>query len=255
MTPAVPDSQLLALATVGRMVTTVAHEIRNLLGGIELYASLLAEQHADQPDCAAVGARLLAGIAQLRAAAGNLLTVPRAGSGELGLVDVVQVVAATVDAVRLTVAGTGVDLRYRDIAGKAVVVGDADRLHQALLNLVINAVQAMPEGGRLSIAVRPVNDHVEIAVADTGIGMDRTTLEHAMEAFFTTRPNGTGLGLAVVRDVVDSHHGRVLIKSRPGRGTTVRVRLPIAASDPATTANDFTPADAAGTLAGSGDLR
>jgi signal transduction histidine kinase len=254
MRDAVSDPQLLALATVGRMVTTVAHEIRNLLGGVELYASLLAEQQSDRPDCAALSARLLSGIARLRAVAGNLLTVPRPGSGEHLPVDVAHVVAATVDAVRLTLAGTGVDLRYRDTAGKAVVLGDADRLHQALLNLVINAVQAMPDGGRLTIVVRAAGNQVEVVVADTGIGMDRSTLQRATEAFFTTRPTGTGLGLAVVRDVVESHHGRAVFTSRPGRGTTVRVRLPIAC-DASVSADDFAPGDAPGALTGSGDLR
>lgn len=242
MTPTDSDAKLIALATVGRMVTTVSHEIRNLVGGIELYASLLAEQHSDRPDFAAMTARLLSGIAQLRAVAANLLTVPRRSGPERLLVDVAQIVAATVDSVRLTVAGTAVELRSRDTVGKALVLGDADRLHQALVNIVINAVQAMPEGGRLTITTRLADDDVEIAVRDTGSGMDRATLRHAMEAFFTTRPNGTGLGLAVVRDVVEAHDGRVVISSRPGRGTTVRLRLPLAAARTSNSPDDFASA-------------
>jgi signal transduction histidine kinase len=122
----------------------------------------------------------------------------------------------------------------RSNAPKAAVLGDAERLRQALLNLVLNAVQAMPDGGVLTVDTRRLGDVVQVAVRDTGAGMDRVTLRRAFEPFFSTRPRGTGLGLAVVREVAEGHGARIRVTSRPGRGTTVRLTFPLAASDGAT---------------------
>ena len=108
------------------------------------------------------------------------------------------------------------------------MLGDPGRLRQALLNLLLNALQAMPDGGVLSVRARTVGGHAELTVADTGVGMDRMTRTRAFEPFFTTRPTGTGLGLAVVREIAEAHGARVSMASRPGRGTIVRLRLPLA---------------------------
>jgi len=218
----------LALATLGAMTSKVAHEIRNVLGGIELSTLLLAEQCADSPELAPVTSRLVTGVKQLHAVAENLLSVSRRPVIELLPVDVVRLVQETADFVGLSARATGVRLRTRIAVDKAWVQGNAERLRQALLNLVLNAVQAMPEGGLLTLGIRRIDRAVEITVRDTGVGMDSATLERVTEAFFTTRPNGTGLGLAIVREIVEAHHATFTIASRPGRGTRVRLTIPLA---------------------------
>jgi signal transduction histidine kinase len=225
------ETRTLALATLGAMTSRVAHEVKNVLGGIELYASMLAEQCAREDDLAPLASRLLAGVKQLHVVAGNLLSVSRRPTIEPVAVDAARVVVETVDSVTLAVRGSGIRLRHVIGTEKAWVQGDAERLRQALLNLVLNAMQAMPNGGTLTIRTRLRADHVEITVRDTGIGMDTATLRRATEPFFTTRANGTGLGLAIVREVTEAHGALLHLRSRPRRGTTARMVIPLAPGD------------------------
>jgi signal transduction histidine kinase len=224
------ESRTLALAALGEVTCRVAHEMRNLLGGIELYTSLLADECAGSPEQATLAGRLLLGVKQLHAVAANVLAVthrPTAGP-DLVEIDAVRLLAETADAASLPLRASGVRVSVRAPRGKLWVIGEPERLRQALLNLVLNAVQAMPDGGALSLSVRPANGRAELAVRDTGCGMDRATRARAFEPFFTTRPKGTGLGLAIVREIVEAHAGHVTVASRPGHGTVVRLSLPLA---------------------------
>ncbi len=220
-----------ALAALGAMTSKIAHEIRNVLGGIELSAFILAEQCASSPELAPVAGRLASGVKQLHAVAENLLSVSRRPTIEPLPLDVVRLVDETAQFVSVTARATGVRLRSRTRVAKAWVLGDAERLRQALLNLVLNAMQAMGDGGVLTLGTHVAAGHVVITVRDTGRGMDAATLARATEPFFTTRPNGTGLGLAVVREVADAHHARLTMRSLPGHGTRACLRIPLATDD------------------------
>ena len=225
---AVGDTRTLALATLGAMTSKVAHEVKNLLGGIELYAAMLAEQCEKEQALAPLSSRLLGGVKQLHALAANLLSVSPRPAMETAPVDVTRLLTETAASVDLAMRGSEIRLHLAAGREKVCVLGDAERLRQAVLNLVLNAMQAMPEGGDLTIAARRQAEAVELIVKDTGVGMERATLARALEPFFTTRPNGTGLGLAIVREVAEAHGARLTIQSRPGRGTTVRLTLTLA---------------------------
>jgi two-component system sensor histidine kinase HydH len=220
-----------ALAALGEMVATVAHEWRNLLGSVELYAGLLAERAAGVPELDTLCGRVVAGLTRLRAAAANLLAVPRRAAHDPAPVDLRHLALDTLDAVRRSLAGTGVRLRTRLTPHKVWVAGDADRLRQALLNLLLNALEALGERGTLAVHLRVRDGAAVVAVRDTGAGMDPATLARATEPFFSTRPHGTGLGLAVVREVAEAHGARLRIRSRPGRGTAVHLSFPLAGAD------------------------
>jgi two-component system, NtrC family, sensor histidine kinase HydH len=222
-----------ALAALGAMTSKIAHEIRNVLNGIELSTLLLAEQCAGSPELAPVTGRLATGVKQLHAVAENLLSVSRRPTIEPLPLDVVRLVHETAQFARLSARATGVTLRTRMRVAKAWVLGDAERLRQALLNLVLNAMQAMGDGGVLTLGAHVVAGSVVVTVRDTGRGMDADTLARATEAFFTTRPNGTGLGLAVVHEVAEAHGARFTMTSRPGRGTRACLTIPLAGDDDA----------------------
>ena len=231
------DTHARALQSLGAMTATVAHEMRNLLGGVELYATLVAEQCAKDADLQPMTGRLLEGVTRLRAVAANLLSVSRRPepSIEHTTVDLVMLLGTLAENTALALPGTGVELTTDVKLAKAPVAGDGEQIRQALLNLVLNAVQAMPKGGVLTLALtagggarrtsnRPPTVQggraVRISVKDTGTGMSRATLRRAFEPFFTTRPRGTGIGLAVVREVAERHGAKLTVTSRPGRGTT-----------------------------------
>ena len=109
--------------------------------------------------------------------------------------------------------------------GVPKIAADPDLLHRALSNLVLNAVDAMPEGGRLALTTRARGNEIEIAVSDTGTGMSREEAERLFTPYYTTKQHGTGLGLAIVQSVVSDHGGDVGVESSP-QGTTFRIRLP-----------------------------
>jgi signal transduction histidine kinase len=229
------DTHARALQSLGAMTATVAHEMRNLLGGVELYATLVAEQCAKDADLQPMTGRLLEGVTRLRAVAANLLSVSRRPEPaiEHTTVDLVMLLGTLAENTALALPGTGVELTTDVKLAKAPVAGDGEQIRQALLNLVLNAVQAMPKGGVLTLALtagggarrtsnrpRTVGRAVRISVKDTGTGMSRATLRQAFEPFFTTRPRGTGIGLAVVREVAERHGAKLTVTSRPGCGTT-----------------------------------
>jgi signal transduction histidine kinase len=96
-----------------------------------------------------------------------------------------------------------------------------------LLNLIINAKQAMPDGGQLLVRTAPQGDTVVIYLIDTGCGMDERTASRMFEAFFSTKPGGSGLGLPTTQKIIDAHHGRISVQSEVGRGTQFTVELPV----------------------------
>ena len=110
--------------------------------------------------------------------------------------------------------------------GDALVEGDPRRLEEALVNLVANGIEATPPGGEVVVEVRPDSDRIEILVRDTGCGISPETLSRLGTPFFTTREEGTGLGVALARSTIALHGGSLSYESEPGKGTTVRARLP-----------------------------
>jgi signal transduction histidine kinase len=114
----------------------------------------------------------------------------------------------------------------RDSAGECVLLGDAEKLKQVVLNLVMNSLEAMKEGGVLRVRTFYDGDRVRLVVEDTGTGIDPSALAQVFDPFFTTKEAGTGLGLSIVRKIVDQHGGEVRIESERGVGTRATVTLP-----------------------------
>lgn len=221
------------LASLGTLAGGVAHEFHNVIGGIRGCAQeLLADEpHAERRETLAVIVRAAergAGIVQ------QLLRFARRRVEQQGDVDPAAVLA---DALRLCEpAARGQQVRVeRTFEPGLWVRGDADALHQVAVNLLLNALQAMPTGGTLNLGVTadPATDEVELRVADTGHGIDAADLPHLFEPFFTTKTSakdqsrrGSGLGLSVSYGIVTAHGGRIEVDSQPGVGSTFRIRLP-----------------------------
>src|SRR5262249_20372629 len=122
----------------------------------------------------------------------------------------------------------GIALDVRTALGQVPsVVGDAAELREALTNLILNALDAMPNGGTLTLTTAPVEDRVEVVVADTGVGMPAEVREKVFDPFFTTKgPQGTGLGLSMTYGIVSRHGGSIAVESEPGQGSTFRLSFP-----------------------------
>jgi two-component system cell cycle sensor histidine kinase/response regulator CckA len=217
------------MGTVGQLASCIAHDFRNLLGVIVGYAEMAEELSAD-PEV--TGALKEIGVAADRAEslADDLLAFGRRALAEPRPVDLGDLIRGISDLLTVAAgAGVRIDLRLPH-TGRAAVLADPGQLEQVLLNLVLNARDAMPDGGTLTIAARAVDRNIELTVADTGVGMSPQLTGQIFEPFFTTKPGtGTGLGLSAVSSIVTEAGGSIDVDTSEGSGTSFRIYLPATA--------------------------
>jgi len=219
------------LATIGELAAGVAHELNEPLAGILGFAQL-ARKAPDLPEPVAGDLdKIVKASLHAREVVKKLMLFARQSLPEKAEADLNRLVEEGLYFVESRCLKAGVEL-VRELAdGVPSLVVDRGQLHQVLVNLVVNAVQAMPDGGRLVIRTGMDGHAAVLAVTDTGWGMDEETRKRMFVPFFTTKDvnEGTGLGLAVVHGIVTAHGGAILVESEPGRGTTMEIRFPLGA--------------------------
>ncbi|HET9314345.1 MAG TPA: ATP-binding protein [Vicinamibacteria bacterium] len=220
------QSQRLALA--GQMAASVAHQVGTPLNVISGYVQLLRARHADGSPDAERLRTVQEQIARVTAIVQSLLDQTRSPALELRPQAPAAIVEGLAELVRPSLVGRGVALEVNVAPALPAVDVDRAQLEQALLNLVTNAIDAMPDGGRLTLAAQGDGECVCLVVTDTGAGIPPDDLARVFDPLFTTKPpgKGTGLGLPILREIVEAQHGSVRLESRPGEGTTAVVRLP-----------------------------
>ncbi len=211
------------LAAVGEMAATVAHEIRNPLGGIRGFASFLAEDTAEDDPKRRLVDKVLQGVASLERVVNDLLEYTR--PVELSLrpspcAGIIQTAIGFVqyDPKRISIL-VEADPEIR-------VLADPGQVQQVLLNVLLNSVQSIEDTGEIHLRTQADDSFVDITIRDTGCGMDEEQLQQIFSPFFTTKERGTGLGLAVCRKIVEGHGGELKAESTLGKGTTITLRLP-----------------------------
>lgn len=217
------------LAALGKLVAGVAHEIRNPLAGIRSTIQLwdrMPETARTKESLEAV----IQAVDRLNNILSRLLYFARAGRAERQSVDVNQILSATFTLLEAQAKDQRVTLDLHVQPGLPAVFGSEEALRQVMLNLATNGLQAMPEGGCLRCRSRslPQDQMIEVRIADTGPGVSVEDQRHLFEPFFTTRSEGTGLGLALCREIIEQHEGQIDLVMEEGSGATFRVRLPIA---------------------------
>lgn len=223
------------LASMGEMVGRIAHEIRNPLGSVELFASMLRKDLAHDPARRQYAEHISVAVQAMDRLLANLLTYTKPDCSQAGRHAVRPLLEEVLMLAAHEIARRHIDATLHIAASAHSVWCDAGQLKQALLNVCVNAAQAMPTGGMLmidasreadcqSLAAEPAP--IRISVSDTGPGIDPTHVSRVFDPFFTTRDEGTGLGLAIVHAIVEAHHGRVEIETQAGRGSTFTIVLP-----------------------------
>lgn len=226
--------QAARLAGVGELAASIAHELNNPLGTVSLrIEGVLARTPPDDPRRPALEI-IDQEVARMARLVANLLQFSRAGREEITTVDLGEEITRTIELTEHHFKRRGISVESKFDRGVDPIHADRQHLRQVFLNLFTNAADAMPDGGRLTLSMRssefpagvPV---VVIEVADTGVGIRPEDIGRVTEPFFTTKEDGkgTGLGLAICRRIVRQHHGTLEIESELGRGTTVRVTLPL----------------------------
>ena len=214
------------LAALGQLAAVIVHEVKNPLGIIKVSAGALRQRARDDASstlCACIEDE----VDRMDATVRRLLELARPPAPALKPTDVAALIRQTLDRLAPELSAARIDVRCElDAAPK--VNADAEWIRNALLNLFLNAREAMPSGGALSVRLRPAAESaLEIEVEDSGVGMDEATRRQLFRPFFTTRHGGTGLGLAIVKRVVEDHKGAIRVESRPGRGSRFTLTLPL----------------------------
>jgi PAS domain S-box-containing protein len=252
------------LESLGQLAGGIAHDFNNLLAAIINFAAFVAEQSADRPQVAADAGQIQAAAQRAAQLTRQLLTFSRREKPQPQALDLNAIVADITSLLSRTI-GTHIQLRTGPAADLPAIEADRTQVEQVLLNLAVNARDAMPHGGTLTITTSPAalrdgdnrlhpanppGRYVELAVTDTGTGMSPQTVARIFEPFFTTKPpgQGTGLGLSTVYGVITGVGGSLHVESTEGTGTTFRLYFP-AATSPAAAA----PAAASPAASGHGE--
>jgi signal transduction histidine kinase len=242
LAPNVPEAEQLRqqllqaqrLSSVGALASSVAHEFNNILTTIINYAKLGLRPTADDASRIQALERILKGGQRAAGVVNSMLGYARNGATLRTPTDVARLVEEALTLTEKDLIKHRISVERRIVARPvAPIVGG--QIEQILVNLIINARQAMPRGGRLVIEVREnkVAQMAEVKIADSGVGIPPEKLRMIFEPFYTTKQpdedgsGGTGLGLSVCRQIIEQHHGRIRVESVVGKGSTFTVKLPM----------------------------
>ncbi len=214
------------LAALGEMAAGLAHEIRNPLGGIALYASMLERELTEHPKAGQAASRITGGVRSLERLVSEILDFAQDHPLERQACSMSDILSALEDGARSWAEQSGGRLVIEPTAGDCEIDCDRHRLHQVLLNLVINGLQAAGSGGCVRITAARRADGVEICVLDDGPGIPDDCLHKIFNPFFTTKASGTGLGLAIVHRLIEAHGGTIRAGNRPEGGAKFVILLP-----------------------------
>ena len=220
-----------ALAALGRMAAQVAHELKNPLAVLRLYARHL-EQHlarGGDDEGAGLAQKVSSTVDHLASVVAEITAFGRPPELHRAPLALHALLDDCLSLAQARAEGAAVEVHRQYDAACPDGLFDAKELRKAFLNLILNAFDALGARGRLTIATAYTADAgaVTVTIEDTGAGMNEETLSRMFDLFFTTKPQGTGLGMAIVRSVIDLHGGTLAVSSTPGEGTRVSVRLPL----------------------------
>jgi two-component system sensor histidine kinase HydH len=216
------------LASLGSLAAGVAHEIRNPLSSVKGFATYFREKLKDSPQDRDTATTMIQEVERLDRVIGQLLEFARPSTLKIKPVRVTDLIRHSLKLIEGDARTKGVEVKADLPANLPQALMDADRMNQVLLNLYLNAIQAMDGGGVLQVTVSRDDSRklTTITVSDNGRGIEAADQERIFDPYFTTKSDGTGLGLAIVHKILDAHGGSIKVRSQKGAGTTVTMTLP-----------------------------
>jgi PAS domain S-box-containing protein len=221
-------------AAMGEMAANIAHEVRNPLGSIELFASLLLKNLTEKKDRERT-LQIISSVKNVDNKISNLLLFTRRPSPQMKLVRLHQILKDVIDFSEQIIEQAGIDIAVQLAASDILVSADAEMIKQVFLNIILNAQQAMPDGGKLSIMTRLAPKSMletrekiaEVIFQDAGPGIPPADITRIFDPFFSTKESGSGLGLAIVHNIISEHNGSISVENAPEGGMIVNVSLPV----------------------------
>lgn len=220
------------LSAMGEMVAKLAHQVRTPLAAAMLYVAQLESGRLNEDQRRSFTAKVMERLQHLERQVNDMLAFSRQGYGGRETISVAAFLRRLEEATSPRLVNTSVTLRCLDLTGGAVFEGNLEALEGAFLNLLDNALEAMAGQGQIEVKAAWEEGLLCLSVIDDGPGMDKAVRQRMFEPFFTTRPNGTGLGLAVVDSIVKAHGGFIRCETAPGQGSAFYIYLPPAGSVP-----------------------
>jgi two-component system sensor histidine kinase HydH len=215
------------LASIGSLAAGVAHEIRNPLSSIKGFATYFREKLRGSPEDTRTADIMIQEVERLNRVVRQLLDLSRPMEMKKMPTSVGSLIEHTLKLTELQARKKGVSIKTDIAPGTPDAVVDPDRIKQALLNLCLNALEAMKAGGILTLTLRRQDERtLRIGISDTGPGISREEMDRIFDPFYTTKTSGTGLGLAIVHRIVEAHGGEIRVTSETGGGTTFTILLP-----------------------------
>jgi two-component system sensor histidine kinase HydH len=231
------------LATVGRLAAGVAHEIRNPLSSVKGFATYFKERYREIPEDQEIVRIMIGEVDRINRVVGQLLDFSRPVTLSRKPTDLQTLLRDSLKQVESQARAAHCPVELSIPGSLPLVNVDTDRIRQVLLNLYLNALEAMAAGGRLTVSAAAVatGKEVTVRVSDTGSGIGPDQLPHIFDPYFTTKSTGTGLGLAIAHNIMEAHGGSIAVDSRPGGGSVVTLSLPAAEREasPKGTAEDL----------------
>lgn len=235
------------LSNIGLATSKIAHELRNPLAALKAFTQLLPRRYKDEKFIAQFQETVPAEMARLEKMLGTLTAFSAGQKLQLSECDLNQLVKSTVDLFREQMARQKVVVSTGFEPDNISLSADGDKIKQVLINLVRNALESMPQGGSLNVNTKispaspspsvgkPAGGYdenntkkvAEIKINDTGNGMDMVQMQDIFEPFYTTKPDGLGLGLAICKEIIEQHQGMIAVESQKDKGTSFTIRLPI----------------------------
>lgn len=214
------------LKELGEMAAHMAHEIRNPLGGIKGFATLLHQDLQDKPEMQKMAGYIIEGTDHLNSFVSGILQYTKPFQPQLESVEIVHFL----NEIKLLMQADSswnplITFDVQSALPKLFIEVDPQLFRSALLNLLVNAAQAMPNGGELTVSIDCIESEVQLNIKDTGVGISAENLTKIFSPFFTTKPVGTGLGLAEVHKVIQAHRGWINVQSEVGKGSCFTIKM------------------------------
>ncbi len=215
------------LSTLGEMVAGISHEIRNPLGIIKSSSELLKKKMAGYDPSNTIPDIIIEESVRLNNIITDFLNFAKPRIPNMITCNVEDILEKNIKFLASHIEQEGYRVEKHYDPNIPEITADSDMLYQAFLNILINAMQAMPEGGKIRVAIQSTDNTVKIFFEDEGEGIPQDLMGKIWDPFFTTKAKGTGLGLGIVKNIIESHSGNVQIRTRPGAGARVKVELPV----------------------------